>query len=149
MKNENSQIVANIKAAFANRPTPSGQLFSSEFISNADKIFFSTPWNKMSSEKVEYYSESLHFLNNDAFCYYLPAFLLAAIERPESYPTQILLGKLIPPKNDVNRPSFNNWWSKLCLQEKQVTIDFLNCIEGDLAFGDINSTVSILLKTIE
>src|SRR5689334_835941 len=75
--------------------------------------FRNTHWRDHSLAALENYPTALEFFTPEAFCFFLPAYMLASLEHPQAGIADRLLDKLSPPKNDTRRPSYSSWWSRL------------------------------------
>src|SRR5690242_19322323 len=72
--------------------------------------FSGTRWQDHSVRTLENYTFSLECFTPQAFAYYLPAFMLVALEGTAPGVTDSLVRKLCPPKNNPMRPSYMSWW---------------------------------------
>lgn len=91
--------------------------------------FYSTYWQDHNMPEIAYFTSSLTYFTPEAFCYFLPSFLLALLDEPNSGFTEVVTEHLCPPKNDPARPSFMAWWSLLTYNQRTVVIDFLKAMQ--------------------
>ncbi len=117
------QLVQNIKEAFSPREYPGDDcLLLPGDDEGEGQLFFGKDWRELTYEQLELRTFVLLCFTPDAFCYFLPAYLIASVENPDSGLADEVLERLFPPKNDPTRPSFCAWWGKLSPAQKQVVL---------------------------
>ena len=79
-----TEIEKTIRAAFAETPIPSGKLTDTYDDEGVSDYFKGSHWDGHSAEKLRYHSCALSFFEPAAFRYYLPAFMIAEIQDPET-----------------------------------------------------------------
>lgn len=91
------------------------------------EYFKGRKWFGHSVEDLRRHSSSLTFFTNEAFCYFVPAYMLAVIEDAEAADVIIdhLWSDLSPPKNDINRPSFQGKWALFTAAQKFAIVEFM------------------------
>jgi len=89
-----------------------------------DKQFLGTSWQDHSPDALEY-ATPITFFNAQGFAYFLPAYMRAAVVRPESGIGDALIDRILPPKGNLKRPSFSEWWSLLSRAQQNVVLAFL------------------------
>ena len=77
----------------------------------------------MNAGDLQMHSAAISFLSPSAFAYYLPAFMLAALEEPGVRSS--LLERLAPPKDEPARPSYASWWELLSATQQGAVIQFV------------------------
>ena len=125
-------ILANkIREAFEDEKLQFNELTSAETYDDegTNDHFYSTYWQDHNMPEIAYFTSSFTYFTPKAFCYFLPSFLLASLDEPNSGFTEVVTEHLCPPKNDTARPSFMAWWSLLTNAQRTVVIDFLKAMQ--------------------
>ncbi|MFW2374819.1 MAG: DUF6714 family protein [Gammaproteobacteria bacterium] len=117
-----------IHNAFSGTQLAPGELFVTSRTEGAEQVFPGAQWTQLNAETLKDHSASINFLSNEAFAYFLPAFMIAALE--DSGIAVSLIYKLTPPKNNPSRPSFAAWWVRLSREQQITTISFLEHLEA-------------------
>lgn len=73
-----------IKVSFADTQYPAGKLTDTYDDEGATELFSGTRWQDQNPDILQKHYATLHFLEPDAFRYFLPAFMLAVLEDTES-----------------------------------------------------------------
>ncbi len=102
----------------------------------------------MQSSDLDRHAFALHAFSPTAFVYYLPAYMLAALENENLGLSDNLIDCLSPPKNDPLRPSFANRWLSLTPLQQQAVTGFLLHFAHRNPIA-IQAAVSALEATIE
>ncbi|MFW5443002.1 MAG: DUF6714 family protein [Methylococcaceae bacterium] len=77
-------VEAKIKYAFSGASIPKGKLCSAEYdYEDAHWGFVGTTWEEHNVIFLREHESSLSFFTAEAFCYYLPAFMMAELQEPE------------------------------------------------------------------
>ena len=87
--------------------------------------FCRTHWKDHSGDNLESFTSSITFFTPEAFAFYLPAFMIAALRNPSSGIGSSLVYRLCPPKADLHRPSFLAWWARLSGPQQGTVVAFL------------------------
>ncbi len=78
-------VEVKIINAFSGASIPKGKLCSSEDdYENAHGGFIGTTWGEHDALFLREHESSLSFFTAEAFCYYLPAFMMAELKEPET-----------------------------------------------------------------
>lgn len=122
----NPSLVARINKAFEGMPFPAGQVVSVETQDDegTTEHFLGTRWQEHTPESLQNFT-ALSFFTPEAFCYYLPAYMLAAMKQPRSGIADSLIEYLCPPKNNPKRSSYWVWWSRLSTDQRRCIVAFL------------------------
>ena len=127
-------LIKEIQEAFKDRKRPStANLCRTGDDEGVSEHFYGTKWQEHDAECLRNHSVALTFFNPEAFCYYLPAFLIESLKNKD-------LGSwvpdaLCPPKNDPTRTSYSNWWSMLSLKQKRVIIAYLRSFDNEYSLA--------------
>jgi hypothetical protein len=62
------------------------------------RVFRHQPWRKLKPEKIEWGHDKMSLFTPHAFQYFLPAFMLYALDEPSSIVCELLVNSLIVPK---------------------------------------------------
>lgn len=102
----NPSLVARITKAFEDMPPPVGQVISVETQDDegTTEYFLGTRWQEHTPESLQNFT-ALSFFTPEAFCYYLPAYILAAMKQPSSGIADSLIEYLCPPKKTQSVPA--------------------------------------------
>src|SRR5688572_13069151 len=108
-----SDIAAQVRQVFAEVPSP--RVISDQpNDEGASDHFAGTHWHDHGFEALDQQTTfALRMFTPQAVAFFLPAFLLAALERPESGLAEGVAGFLVPPKDNPRRASYWSWWSLL------------------------------------
>ncbi|WP_425502927.1 DUF6714 family protein [Pseudomarimonas arenosa] len=87
--------------------------------------FVGTHWTDHNATTLQKFASSLLFFTPEAAAHFLPAFLLATLQAPESNLAESTIRFLSPPKGDASRPSFDAWWSLLSRKQQLAVVAFL------------------------
>jgi len=123
----NEQLKAGIASAFGSVPYPGEGNIAVETYDDegTTEHFRGTRWQDHTVESLQNFTV-LSFFTPEAFCYYLPAYMLAALEKPHSGIADTLIEFLCPPKNNPKRPSYWVWWSQLSTDQRRCIVSFIN-----------------------
>ena len=125
------KLVQNIMGAFSERDYPGDDhLLLPVDDEGEGQLFVGMNWRDLDYEKLELRTFVLHCFTPDAFCYFLPAYLVACTEKPDSGLSDVVLERISPPKNDTTRPSFSEWWEKLSSSQKHVIMEVVKFHEA-------------------
>jgi uncharacterized protein DUF6714 len=119
---------AQIRNAFTSSNPPTAELFEGDS-EGADEVFRGRRWNEISLTQLDYHSSALRQFTPEAFAYYLPAFMLAALANESLGLSDAVIDALSPPKNEPGRPSFQRRWSKLTSPQRGAAIAYLRHFE--------------------
>lgn len=122
----NSSLVPRITRAFESSRFPVGKDISVDPSNDegTSEFFLGTRWQDHNAETLQNFTV-LSFFTPEAFCYYLPAYMLAALQHPHSGIADTLIEFLCPPKNNPKRPSYWAWWSQLSADQRASIVAFL------------------------
>ena len=100
------ELVHEIKRVFSERTYPGDEhLLLPGDDEGEGHLFIGADWQIIERGQLEMRTFVLNCFTPDAFCYFLPAYLIASIENPTSGLADVILEKISPPKNDLKRPS--------------------------------------------
>ena len=88
-----------------------------------EEVFTGSQWWDLHTADLISRTFILHYFTPTAFCYFLPAYLLASIEISASGLTDAIMDRVSPPKNDTSRPSFQEWWGLLSKEQRRSLIE--------------------------
>jgi hypothetical protein len=111
------------------------------------EFFQGTHWQDHAGTDLEARVSCLTFFTPKAFCFFLPAFLVAAAKAPESWLASELASRLLPPKGDPSRPSYASWWCLLTLEQRRAVLAFLTLMQsrGELHAADLSRLEAALV----
>ena len=145
------QLVTMIEEVFRNSEYPSDGAIS--VVTSDDEgtteHFSGTHWKDHSGDTLANFSSSITFLTPEAFAYFLPAFMIAALDQPFGGIASSLLVRICPPKFDPHRPSYSAWWSRLDRSQQESVVEFLRKMRAsdesvpDLAISALESYVAV------
>jgi hypothetical protein len=139
-------LSSQIEHVFANAARPlAGNLFEGDS-EGADELFRAREWHDLRSSELDYHSFALRVFSPAAFAYYLPAFMIAALENESLGLADVLIDCLSPPSNNPSRPSFARRWSCLTQQQQAAVIAFMQHFSHRNPIA-IQATVSALEAT--
>jgi len=139
-------LSSQIEHAFANVPLPLGcDVFESDS-EGADELFRGRERHDLRGSDLDYHSFALRAFSPAAFAYYLPAFMIAALEDEGLGLADVLIDCLSPPSNNPSRPSFARRWLSLTRQQQAVVIAFMQHFSHRNPIA-IQATVSALEAT--
>jgi len=123
----NEQLIERIASAFGDIPYLGDGNIAAETYDDegTTEHFRGTRWQDHTVESLQNFTV-LSFFTPEAFCYYLPAYMLAALQQPYSGIADSLIEFLCPPKNNPKRSSYWAWWSKLSTNQRQCVVSFIN-----------------------
>lgn len=92
---------------------------------DAEADFFGRSWSELSAHSLDYHAHALSRFSPVGFHYFLPAFMIAAVEHPELGLKDVVLASLCPPKGATSRLPFARHWALLDENQRQTAIRFL------------------------
>jgi hypothetical protein len=113
VQEDKSELAKRIREAFADAPYPGdGNLIYAPDDLGAREIadaFRGKHWSEVPFETLLYHNDALHFFTDEAFRFYLPAYLLAVLERYEDADVlpEMLVGVLTAP--DPQDPGYSSF----------------------------------------
>lgn len=136
---------AEIATAFRDLPYPGDAAISATDYDDegTSRHFVGTRWQDHQFPELEHFTASLHFFTPSAFAFFLPAFLVAACENPNSGLADAVARCLSPPKNDPSRPSYALWWSCLNAVQQRAVIAVLRELEAKGVFIPCGAIASL------
>lgn len=138
-------LINKISEAFSDRLPPSTKyLCNTNNDEGVSEHFAGTKWLDHNADCLSYHTVALTFFNPEAFCYYLPAFLIWSIKEKGT----CVPDALCPPQNDPSRKSYMNWWSLLSLKQKEIIILYLRSINDDCSLR-YNAAADALEKSMK
>ncbi len=142
-------LLQRIEDAFPSEPRPGNHIIFASDSEGAEKIFNGCSWKDIPAEKLDYHSSILHVFSTIGFAYYLPAFMITALQHPDLGVVTALITNLTPPKFDPNRPSFADRWNLLNRVQKQCAIAFLRHFRDydSVAIGMAISALEVALSS--
>lgn len=114
-----------IRKVFANVSRPSDDalfLYDSE---GADAVLYARRWDEVPAADLNYHSVALLAFTPSAFVYFLPAFMIAALNNKGWGLKDNVLYSVSPPKGNPKRPSYQQWWSLLSTEQRLCVIAFI------------------------
>lgn len=99
-----------------------------------EKLFRGRRWSAIPTEDLLVQLVGLSFFTPEAFAYYLPALMSAAVSEPDSNLMGDLCNYLRPPKNDPCRPSYAAWWFLLTPEQRNAVVSFLRFAQAEGCF---------------
>lgn len=109
----------------------------------ASSTFEGRRWQEVDRHELAMVTACLWFLTPAAVCAYLPAFLVASLEEPQSGIADATIRFIIPPKGNNRRPSFAAWWSLLSRRQQSAVVAFLRAMPESVP-NEYAETVSAL-----
>ena len=137
----------DIDAVFQSQSFPVGDLFGPGDPEGAEELF-EVPRAALGAELLAMHTAAVNFLSDGGFCFLLPAFMRVALQQPHSAVADSLLSRLIPPKGNPNRPSYQAWWSRLNGQQQDIVVRFLRYMEPHSDY-DLATAADVLGATLE
>ncbi|KAF0812103.1 hypothetical protein IGB42_03380 [Andreprevotia sp. IGB-42] len=134
MQSAVADLSVQIRAAFQQRRYPAGALTVATYDDEGTDAWFTDKrWADLGVQQLRTHESALHFSTDEAFCYFLPAFMLAVLDDPVTADVLIdtLQAKLLPPKADPSRPGFAGRWQRFRPVEQRVIVAFLIRVSGD------------------
>ncbi|SMC27954.1 hypothetical protein SAMN02745857_03051 [Andreprevotia lacus DSM 23236] len=135
MCRENAALIAaQIDVAFREQAYPAGPLVADTYDDEGITDYFTgKPWTAHSPEALRQRESALCFFSDEAFCYFLPAYMHAVLLTPERADVivDVLQAVLLPPKADLSRPAFARKWQRFSPAQKQVIVLFLLAIRAE------------------
>ncbi len=105
-------------------------------------------WQHLPLKFLRYHASSLSFLTPEAFRYYLPAFLLAALQsykKADMVPFSLVFHLTPPAEGDPERSRFDQVVTGLTQEQKVVIATFLQYMleehAGDFPLGDVQTAL--------
>jgi hypothetical protein len=120
------ELIAAVEAAFADVAMPADSI--SDHPDNDEgtaEYFRGKSWRGHTPERLRRYSIALLAFTPEAFRYYLPAFLIAALNAPEESPLDSIIFSVSPPKDKPKRPSFWRRWELFSGAQRRVVVQCL------------------------
>jgi len=146
-------LTPRIQAAFEHATMPrSSSLCKWGNTEGIDEFFHGRTWQALTSPTLSRYTHALGtFFTDEAFHYYLPAFMIAAVEWPDAGNMEdVIAQSLTPPKLDVRRPSFASRWALFDRAQREVTIDVLAHIDArERGVNRLGDAVACLRQTLD
>lgn len=123
---------SQIRDAFSAAALHAGEPIAIETFDDegADEHFALSHWRDHGYAGLKDLTPCLSFFTPNAFCFFLPAYLLAALDEPESWFAGDVASRLVPPKNDPSRQSYAAWWTRLTRDQRAVVVSFLNLMQS-------------------
>jgi len=118
-----------VKEAFAGNSYPEGKPFLADFASDYDRRIFlpmltDKHWGQLQPEELIFISNEIWYLTNEAFAYFLPAFLIHKFVG--DFNTSIsIYARLIPPDNLEEFSNFEVLTVLFTLQQRKVIKRFI------------------------
>ncbi|XZG69285.1 DUF6714 family protein [Chitinibacteraceae bacterium HSL-7] len=147
------ELVQLITHAFHLSPYPGDENISAPTYDDEGtaEYFKGKKWQDLSAQDLRHRSSSLTFFTNSAFCYYVPAYMLAVIEDATTADVIIdhLWNDFSPPKNDITRPSFQRKWECFSGPQKQAIVEFMEYMHSK-SMSPINdrTAIDVLRKSL-
>ncbi len=121
-----------IRKTFKDTPYPKGKLTDTYDDEGVSEYFSGKKWEGHEVTDLRYHSVALSFFEPDAFRYYLPSFMLAELEDPE---TADIIGESIvfhfSQPQDYWKNSYEKRLSVFTSAEKEVILDFLDYMQTE------------------
>ena len=119
-------LVGDIQRAFSEREYPGdAHVLLPVDDEGEGGLFIGTTWPELDSAQLELRTFVLHCFTAAGFCYFLPAYLIASIRAPMTGLPDSIIDRVCPPKNDINRRSFVEWWSFLSHPQRRAILDIV------------------------
>ena len=127
-----SLLGSQIREAFSAAALHAGEPISIDTFDDegASQHFELTHWRDHGYAELKDRTPCLLFFTPNAFCFFLPAYLLAALDEPESWFAGEVASRLVPPKNDPSRPSYAAWWTRLSPDQRVAVVSFLRWMQS-------------------
>lgn len=137
-----SNLEQRISAAFADRPYPGDKAINCFEPDEATATFVGTHWTGHDVAVLRYNSCTLSFFKPVAFCYFLPAFMLAELEDPIRADTIAeSIAFHLTPTGDDNFASERV--ALLCPDQRKEVVAFLEYCQA--SYGGIDARTAIAL----
>ena len=123
---------SQIQDAFSAAALHTGEPISVETFDDegASGHFAHSHWRDHGYAELKDLTPCLTFFTPKAFCFFLPAYLLAALEEPESWFAGDVASHLVPPQNDPSRQSYAAWWTRLTGDQRAAVVSFLKIMQS-------------------
>jgi len=123
---------SQIRDAFSAAALPADEPISIETFDDegAAERFKLSHWRDHGFAELKELTPCLSFLTPKAFCFFLPACLLASLEDPASWFAAEVASRLVPPKNDPSRQSYSAWWTLLTRDQRAAVVAFLKLMQS-------------------
>jgi hypothetical protein len=133
-------------AVFPKTEPPSAAKITSHDCEECDVVrddFRNLKWWSANSELIDYHFGDLPLFTPEAYHYFLPAFLLRALENFETdnLVLQFCIYSLTPTDTPTDDPWYSARLNRFTPEEMSVISDFLECIRDDEEFFDYHADV--------
>ncbi len=133
----------NIRKAFSNTPKPCGKLTDVGYDEGAQMYFEGTDWQIHVAKGLRTQDAAMHYFTPEAFRYYLPAYMLAEINKPED--ADILGEYVLNQLSDnsiVDEVKFRNRLSQFSTEERAAILEFIQYMKE--TYGELDVQFNIL-----